>query len=81
MPFTHFKTQMKRFSLTDLMSLRKKKFFRAEKNSTTFLISSHDLTHVTEVCDRIVLLEKGVVIKDIETTPETLKQLETYFSN
>jgi len=28
-----------------------------------------------------VLLEKGVVIKDIETTPETLKQLETYFSN
>ena len=29
MPFTHFKTQMKRFSLTDLMSIRKKKFFRA----------------------------------------------------
>lgn len=53
----------------------------AEKNGTTFLISSHDLTHVTEVCDRIVLLEKGVIIKDIETTPETLKELESYFSN
>ena len=53
----------------------------AEKHGTTFLISSHDLTHVTEVCDRIVLLEKGVIVKDIETTPETLKELESYFSN
>ena len=53
----------------------------AEKHGTTFLISSHDLTHVTEVCDRIVLLEKGLAIKDIETTPETLKELESYFSN
>ena len=53
----------------------------AEKNCTTFLISSHDLTHVTEVCDRIVLLEKGVIVKDIETTQETLKELESYFSN
>jgi ABC-2 type transport system ATP-binding protein len=53
----------------------------AEKYGTTFLVSSHDLTHVTEVCNRIVLLEKGVIIKDIETTPETLKELESYFSN
>ena len=53
----------------------------AEKNGTTFLISSHDLTHVTEVCDRIVLLEKGKMIQDIETTSKTLKELEQYFSN
>ena len=53
----------------------------AEKHGTTFLISSHDLTHVTEVCDRIVLLEKGEMVKDIETTSETLKELESYFSN
>lgn len=70
-------------NLDPTTQIRLKKLIQeeAEKNSTTFLISSHDLTHVTEVCDRIVLLEKGVVIKDIETTPETLKQLETYFSN
>jgi ABC-2 type transport system ATP-binding protein len=63
--------------------IRLKKLIRdeAEKHGTTFLISSHDLTHVTEVCDRIVLLEKGLAIKDIETTPETLKELESYFSN
>jgi ABC-2 type transport system ATP-binding protein len=53
----------------------------AKKHGTTFLISSHDLTHVTEVCERIVLLEKGVILKDIKTTASTLKELEIYFSN
>jgi len=49
-------------------------------NKTTFLISSHDLSHITEVCNRIVLLEKGEIIKDIETNEATLKELETYFT-
>jgi len=53
----------------------------AKKHGTTFLISSHDLTHVTEVFERIVLLEKGVILKDIKTTASTLKELENYFSN
>ena len=53
----------------------------AMNNGTTFLISSHDLTHVTEVCDRIVLLDKGTVLKDIKKTSSTLKELEQYFSN
>ena len=44
------------------------------------LISSHDLNHVTEVCERIVLLEKGVVKEDIRTSKETLKELENYFA-
>lgn len=46
----------------------------------TVLISSHDLNHITEICRRIVLLEKGVVIKDLETNQSTLKNLEDYFS-
>ncbi|WP_199136243.1 ABC transporter ATP-binding protein [Pedobacter sp. ASV12] len=46
----------------------------------TTLISSHDLNHVTDVCDRIILLEKGVVIKDFKTDENTLKELEAYFS-
>jgi ABC-2 type transport system ATP-binding protein len=50
-----------------------------EQKQTTVLISSHDLMHVTEVCKRIVVLEKGSVVKDINTTPETLKELEEYF--
>ena len=48
-------------------------------HTTTFLISSHDLNHVTEVCERIVLLEKGLPIKDLTTDSETFTQLESYF--
>ncbi len=48
--------------------------------SMTMLISSHDLNHVTEVCDRIVVLEKGLVVKDTQTTQDTLKELESYFA-
>ncbi|PQJ68899.1 MULTISPECIES: ABC transporter ATP-binding protein [Polaribacter] len=51
-----------------------------ENREITVLISSHDLTHVTEVCERIVVLDKGNVVKDIETSTATLKELESYFS-
>lgn len=44
------------------------------------LISSHDLSHVTEVSDRIILLENGRVIKDLQKTEETLAELELYFN-
>ncbi|NQW37064.1 MAG: ABC transporter ATP-binding protein [Flavobacteriales bacterium] len=46
----------------------------------TVLISSHDLGHVTDVCDRIVVLEKGEVVKDLHTSAETLKELESFFA-
>lgn len=49
--------------------------------NVTFLISSHDLAHTTEVCNRIVVLNKGELIKDIQTNPETLKDLEQYFAD
>lgn len=51
-----------------------------EKRELTLLISSHDLNHVTDVCNRIVLLERGAVIMDKETTAKTLQELEDYFS-
>ena len=51
-----------------------------ENKEITVLISSHDLTHITEVCERIVVLDKGVLVKDLETSPATLKELESYFS-
>jgi len=49
-------------------------------SNATVLISSHDLGHITDVCERIVVLDKGVVVKDIKTSEETLKELEAYFS-
>ena len=50
-------------------------------SGTTVLVSSHDLQDVTEVCKRIVLLEKGEVINDINTSSKTLKELESYFKS
>jgi ABC-2 type transport system ATP-binding protein len=47
---------------------------------TTTIISSHDLNHVTEVCERILLMEEGKIIKDISTDSNTLRELEQYFS-
>lgn len=51
----------------------------AAKEDVTVLISSHDLLHVTEVCERIVVLNKGEIVKDIQTSAETLKELEAFF--
>jgi len=52
----------------------------AETQGVTILISSHDLLHITDVCERIVVLEKGEVIKDLATSPATLKELEVHFA-
>jgi ABC-2 type transport system ATP-binding protein len=61
--------RLKRF-LTDLQT----------RFNMTMLISSHDLNHVTEVCQRIVVLEKGNIVKDMQTNTDTLKELESYFA-
>jgi ABC-2 type transport system ATP-binding protein len=53
----------------------------AETKGVTVLISSHDLLHVTDVCERIVVLEKGEIVKDLETSAATLKELEVHFAN
>lgn len=52
----------------------------AARREVTVLISSHDLMHVTEVCERIVVLDKGKVVRDIRTSPETLRELEAFFA-
>ena len=52
----------------------------AKKQGVTVLVSSHDLMHVTDVCERIVVLDKGHVVKDIQTSEATLKELEAHFA-
>ncbi|MCR9083685.1 MAG: ABC transporter ATP-binding protein, partial [Cyclobacteriaceae bacterium] len=61
--------------------IRLKKLISKEKDEfkRTFLISSHDLNHVTEICDRIVLLEKGKIIRDLSEKSEMMRELEAYF--
>ena len=69
-------------NLDPTTQIRLKKIIKTltENREITVLVSSHDLTHVTEVCERIVVLDKGNVVKDIKTSSETLKELESYFS-
>ena len=52
----------------------------AAQKEVTVLVSSHDLMHVTEVCERIVVLNKGEIVKDIVTSEETLRELEQFFA-
>ncbi len=68
-------------NLDPTTQIRLKKIIRqlAAEREVTALISSHDLVHVTEVCQRIVVLERGEVVRDIQTSPETLKELEAFF--
>jgi ABC-2 type transport system ATP-binding protein len=69
-------------NLDPTTQIRLKKIIKdlTAQKETTILISSHDLIHVTEVCERIVLLDKGDLVKDLMTSTATLDELETYFS-
>ena len=70
-------------NLDPTTQIRLKQFINQlrEDRSITVLISSHDLTHITEVCDRIVVLDKGEIVKDLETSEATLKELEQHFAD
>lgn len=57
----------------------KNKLKKLRENGVTLLISSHDLLHITEISSRMLVIEKGRIIKDFESTPDTLKDLESYF--
>ena len=52
----------------------------ADNPEVTILVSSHDLLHTVEVSDRIVAMHKGEIVKDIQTSEETLKELEAFFA-
>ena len=68
-------------NLDPTSQIRLKELMKNERQARniTYLISSHDLNHVTEICERIVILEKGLVIKDMRTTENALSELEAYF--
>lgn len=67
-------------NLDPTTQIRLKKILKEHTGNMTTFISSHDLNHVTEVCNRIILVEKGLIIKDFHTDENTLKELEAYFS-
>lgn len=50
-----------------------------EENTKTIILSSHNLNHISDLCTRIALMEKGKIIKDLTNTEEAMNEIETYF--
>ena len=52
-----------------------------EEHQATVIISSHNLNHTVDICPRIALLEKGIIIKDLVNENNSAeKELEEYFN-
>ena len=49
---------------------------------TTVLLSSHNIQYVADICNRIIIIERGKIVRD-ETgaTPAIREELEKYFEN
>jgi ABC-2 type transport system ATP-binding protein len=56
-----------------------RKYYEGKTN--TIILSSHNLTHISDLCTRIALMEKGKIIKDFNNNSETIKEIETYFES
>ncbi len=51
----------------------------AAAHGTTFLISDHTLENIADVCSRIVILEKGKIVRDVQKTENTLQDIQAFF--
>jgi len=50
------------------------------RTGATMIISSHDLNHVTDICTRIAIIEKGIIIRDLQNNGQAMAELASYFS-
>ncbi|MFV0538870.1 MAG: ABC transporter ATP-binding protein [Dysgonomonas sp.] len=50
-----------------------------KENGTTILISSHNLNYTTDISSHVILLEKGIVIKNLVNSEEARQELNSYF--
>lgn len=51
----------------------------ASVNGTTFLISDHTLDNIADVSTRLIILEKGKIVRDVPKTETTLQEVEAFF--
>ncbi|MFT6810925.1 MAG: ABC-2 type transport system ATP-binding protein [Saprospiraceae bacterium] len=51
------------------------------KDGKTFIVSSHDIHQLSEISTRIVLLEKGEVLRDVIKDERTTSELSEYFES
>ncbi len=57
----------------------KKKLTELNQNGVTILMSSHDLKHITDLCSRVIILDNGNILKDMNVQKKSLPELESYF--
>ena len=51
----------------------------AQNKQICILVSSHDINHVATICSRILLMEKGKIIKDIAGGATAYEEMLGYF--
>jgi ABC-2 type transport system ATP-binding protein len=51
----------------------------AAQYGTTFLISDHTLENIADVSTRLIILEKGKIVRDVLKTETTLQEVEAFF--
>ncbi len=58
-----------------------KNILRSEfKNQTqTIILSSHNLNHISDICTRVALMEKGEIIRDLQNNKDSMAEIENYF--
>lgn len=68
-------------NLDPTSQFRLKSHLRSLKKNvhSTMVISSHDLSNIVDVTDRIIIIESGEIIEDFANTSDTLPRLKGYF--
>ncbi len=59
--------------------IRIRNLVKEHSQDRTFLVSSHDLHHIAEVCSRIIILDHGRIVRDVKNSPETKEELFEFF--
>ncbi|MCH2214975.1 MAG: ABC transporter ATP-binding protein [Flavobacteriales bacterium] len=59
--------------------IRVRNVVKDHSENRTFLVSSHDLHHIAEVCTRIIILDKGKVVRDVQNSPAMKEELFEFF--
>ena len=49
------------------------------KFKTLVLVSSHDLNHISELCTRVIVMNKGEIQDDIINSEDSLNKIKKYF--
>lgn len=50
-----------------------------QNKTKTIILSSHNLNHISDICTRVALMEKGEIIRDLQNNKESMSEIENYF--